>query len=81
MDRLVEALQDVWHELAIRPMHSDHLANGFRCVEPRAGEGGRLCLPPAAWPAQDRPCWAAATCPGDLLLDGGPTQARQESST
>ena len=38
----------------------------------RAGEGGRLCLPLAAWPAHDRACWAAATCPGDLLLDGGP---------
>jgi hypothetical protein len=29
MDRLVEALQDVWHELAIRPMLSVHLTNGF----------------------------------------------------
>ena len=37
-----------------------------------AGEGGRLCLPPAAWPAADRACWAAATGPGDLLLDSGP---------
>ena len=38
----------------------------------RAGEGGRLCLPLAAWPAHDRACWAVATCRGDLLLDGGP---------
>jgi len=37
-----------------------------------AGEGRRRCLPPAAWPALDRAGWAAATCPGDLLLDGGP---------
>ena len=40
--------------------------------EVRAGEGGRLCLPLAAWPARDRACWAAATCRGDLLLDDGP---------
>ena len=26
-----------------------------------AGEGGRRCLPPAAWPALDRAGWAAAT--------------------
>ena len=37
-----------------------------------AGEGGRLCLPLAAWPAHDRACWVAATCSGDLLLDDGP---------
>ena len=29
IDRLVEALQDVWHELDIRPMLSAHLINGF----------------------------------------------------
>src|SRR5215213_4238929 len=37
-----------------------------------AGEGGRLCLPLAAWPALDRAGWAAATSPGDLLLNAGP---------
>ena len=37
-----------------------------------AGEGGRLCLLLAAWPAHDRACWTAATCSGDLLLDDGP---------
>src|SRR4051812_11565876 len=37
-----------------------------------AGEGGRLCLPLAAQPALDRAGWAAATSPGDLLLDAGP---------
>jgi integrase/recombinase XerD len=37
-----------------------------------AGEGGRRCLPLTVWPAGDSTSWAAATCPGDLLLDGGP---------
>ena len=37
----------------------------------RAGEGGRLCLPPAAWPAHDRALLGCGACPGDLLLDGG----------
>jgi integrase/recombinase XerD len=40
--------------------------------EARAGEGGRLCLPLTAWPALDQAGWAAATSPGDLLLDAGP---------
>ena len=54
-----------------RPRSPPGAGGGGMTPEVGVGEGGRLCLPPAAWPAPDRACWAVATCPGDLLLDDG----------